>query len=532
MLRIIYLKIHEHPQLGNIELDFYDKTDDNNIRSPYTSIIIGPNGTGKSFILREIAEIFRQFQDYAIGGRRPAISYSFSLRYSINEEFFEIHSTRLKWQMKSNGNERIERSFRYFKNSPENLNYYMQAPIFEAHTEYDIQISDVKFPARILAVSLLHYDRFTFKESRPDEFYQYLGLRSGSGSTSTKAAQRKVIRNLFSAATSNRDFIDNLKSLLGFLNFKNTFKVQYVTRYNTLFFSGNLTVENFEKFYELWWDESFKFSNRKQDNPPWSKPYYDRNFKGERQKIDKFVSYLNEISTQPNKLKKRANSSSKIFIIDFLHDSSSHEELEFIKHLESLDIVSLDGIKVSKLDKEFLTSEISSGESSLLLSTVNIFSRVTRDSLILIDEPEISMHPNWQMQYMSFIKKAFASIYDSHFIITTHSHFLLSDLDGETSAILALSRDDNAIKAKLLNLKNTFGWSAEEILLEVFKVPTTRNYFLNEKIGEILNLMADPLSENQNIINKIEALKELNLENLSDNDPLKEIVVKLFDKVS
>src|SRR5690606_16931407 len=110
-------------------------------------------------------------------------------------------------------------------------------------------------------------------------------------------------------------------------------------------------------------------------------------------------------------------------------------------HLESLDTLGLEGIKIKKANKEFSTGEISSGESSLLLSIVNIFSRIDRNSLILIDEPEISLHPNWQMKYMSFLKRAFSNFANCHFIITTHSHFIVSDLEGASSSITALSRD-------------------------------------------------------------------------------------------
>ena len=61
MFRIEYLKLSGHTQLGNLTLQLSDSKELGSILKLYTSVIIRPNGTGKSFILRTIADILMIF---------------------------------------------------------------------------------------------------------------------------------------------------------------------------------------------------------------------------------------------------------------------------------------------------------------------------------------------------------------------------------------------------------------------------------------------------------------------------------------
>ena len=58
MFRLEYLKVIGHPQLGDLELHFTEENEMGENISPYKSVIIGPNGTGKSYILRTIIDFF------------------------------------------------------------------------------------------------------------------------------------------------------------------------------------------------------------------------------------------------------------------------------------------------------------------------------------------------------------------------------------------------------------------------------------------------------------------------------------------
>ena len=218
------------------------------------------------------------------------------------------------------------------------------------------------------------------------------------------------------------------------------------------------------------------------------------------------------------------------------YDLRDSKQMLFLKEhqyeidwLRKIGLLTAPTIKFS--DKDVELQNASSGEFHLFTTMIGLMASTRAESLVLIDEPEISLHPNWQMKYLQFIRELFANTdrITSHIIIATHSHFLISDLPGENSSIIGLKKEAGEIISLPIS-KNTFGWSAEEVLLEVFQVPTTRNHFVSEKIGEILNEIAKPDKDVVLIKALVKELVDKNINELSKEDPLKEIVDKLLEK--
>lgn len=65
-------------------------------------------------------------------------------------------------------------------------------------------------------------------------------------------------------------------------------------------------------------------------------------------------------------------------------------------------------------------SKLSSGEKHLLIQLCELLFMAKTGALVLIDEPELSLHMAWQYQYMTLVK-GIASLCDYQFIIATHS---------------------------------------------------------------------------------------------------------------
>jgi predicted ATPase len=528
MIRLEYLKLRDHPQLGDIELFLSDPSERKNKIKPYTSVIIGPNGTGKSYILRTIAEILRQFKSFIESERKEfSLPFDLHLRYQFHHNTYEIVTKQLAMA----DNKGLKRDYLYFKNRPLSQNFISKVFPFDKITGFEVLPRELEFPEKLLVNSLMLTDRFIFQESKRDDFYQYLGVRSTSGSTSTRASSKRTIRHLFNATGYKLEFYKSLKELLSFLEFEPAFQISYSTKINKLFFSGELKVAQFEQYFENWWAEDFIYSNRKKENPLWSIPFYNNNFKNKPTSIEALVDYLNELASS-NRLTHKKNSSAKLLSIDLLDTSLSVKEMQLISELENLDIINLDGIKLKKRQSTLSISDLSSGEYHLIISLIGIFSNISEDSVILIDEPEISLHPNWQMRYITFLKSVFAKFPSCHFIITTHSHFLVSDLEGDSSSVTALLRDSttNNLTAELLKGTSTFGWSAEEVLYKIFKTPTSRNYYLAEELNEIFELISQEPNEDRinKIKNKVTVLKSMNLNGLSEEDPLKDVIKVIF----
>lgn len=526
MFRVEFLNLRKHPQLGTLDLNLSDSSDFTKSKQPYTSVIIGSNGTGKSFILKTIAEIFRQFQEYSSSESEKKIfnlPYSFHLRYQLRGITYEIVTRKLE---SLTGNKR--RSYVFYKNRPLEVSFDGEI-LFEKKTGFEINQKQLEFPKKVLVNSIMNNDRFVFKKSKREDFYQYLGVRSTSSTASTKSLIRKTINYIYDARESNLNFKTSLKELLQLLEFKERFKIRYHAKITKLFFSGNLNEKDFKQYFEFWWDENFVYSKRAKENPLWSVPYYNNVIKSNETLLIQLIDYLNKISTKKKRFEDPSNNRSQVIVIDVLDDSINKEEIELIKHLKALDIIDIIGIDITKNDLNISISEISSGEYHLLISMIGIFANLPDNSLILIDEPEISLHPNWQMRYISFLKKVFSKFIGCQFILTTHSHFLVSDLEPDSSYLLGVKKFENIIEPMNID-RDTFGWSAEQVLLEVFQVPTTRNHFISERIGEILDEIAKP-NKNVTIIKSlVQELIAKNIDELSDEDPLKEIVDKLLEK--
>lgn len=516
MFRIEFVKLKGHPQLGTLSLDLSDNLEYIKNDFPYTSVIIGSNGTGKSFILKTIAEIFRQFQEFSISGKKEFnLPYSIHLRYRYYHNTYEIVTRNFLDLVIKGG----RKEYLYFKNRPLNIPFIEDSG-WEKITGYEVLHRELEYPSKLLVNSIMNNDRFVFKSAQQTKFYQYLGARSTSSTSSTKSSVRRTITHIFNATSNNDVFINNLKDLLTFLHFEKSFKVVYKTKINKLFFSQELTVENFKKYFEEWWDDDFKFTNRSKENPLWSIPYYNNHFKNNSSELEKIVSYLNFLPLRKNIFYDKPKSSSKIIEIDLFDSEIDQEDLYFLKHLENLDIINLEGININKSNKNLSISEVSSGEYHLLISLIGIFANISDDSLVLIDEPEISLHPNWQMKYISFLKKVFSKYSSCHFILTTHSHFLISDLEDKSSYLTGLKREENILKTVDID-KNTFGWSAEEVLYKIFDVRTTRNHYLEMDLRELLSLISQKSEDKGQIYILTERLRQVQLDK---NDPLRLII--------
>ena len=151
---------------------------------------------------------------------------------------------------------------------------------------------------------------------------------------------------------------------------------------------------------------------------------------------------------------------------------------------------------------EFSFGEASSGEANIL-STL------------------LALLPIWQAKYIELLNNIFKHFHGCHIIIASHSHLLVTDLPPDRSTVITLQNRKKNIISEIIN-ESTFGWSAEDILLNVFGLPTSRNYYLSQVLSKGLELLADhsrPNSELNAVRRQIEEYFPL----MKDNDPLKSI---------
>lgn len=92
---------------------------------------------------------------------------------------------------------------------------------------------------------------------------------------------------------------------------------------------------------------------------------------------------------------------------------------------------------------------------------------------ILIDEPEISLHPNWQLKILDFYKNIFIDeswIQSSQIFIVTHSPFILHNPNRINDKVITLSKENWIIKVD--DSPRFFGYTdIEEFVSNSFSLP-------------------------------------------------------------
>ncbi len=120
---------------------------------------------------------------------------------------------------------------------------------------------------------------------------------------------------------------------------------------------------------------------------------------------------------------------------------------------------------------EFGVNELSDGEKQLLMKVFPLFMGDMKGRVILMDEPDGSLHPSWQSYLLPILRRC-AEEKDSQFILATHSPQIISS--AYQNEIRLLTRDaDGFIRAKYCE-DGPYGWTVEKVLDEIQHVPVRR----------------------------------------------------------
>lgn len=208
--------------------------------------------------------------------------------------------------------------------------------------------------------------------------------------------------------------------------------------------------------------------------------------------------------------------------------NGKHDDIELFNDLALLsefDLIDLEDVKFKKRNtgKYFLLSQASSGELSLLFTMSSIAGEIKDNSLILLDEPELSLNPEWQLKFLPLLLNVFSKYKNCHFIVATHSPNIVSTIPEGNAYIVDLSNDSY----KLYPSSKYHNRSADYQLAMLFKSPGFKNEFLISESIDILNKLSQPFSESYE---KIQELKERAAfmfdirMYLSEDDPVKRLI--------
>jgi len=160
----------------------------------------------------------------------------------------------------------------------------------------------------------------------------------------------------------------------------------------------------------------------------------------------------------------------------------------FYKEDKKFEKIEITEDKIEILFKDTKTEELvdistfSTGEKQIIYRVGNLIKNINtmevEGGIILIDEPETSLHPTWQKKYVEFLMEVFKDI-DVQFIIATHSPYILQGMKENESVAIKIDRKKNneigekigyyknGIKNPSINLINYLAYGIVDELLHI-----------------------------------------------------------------
>lgn len=128
--------------------------------------------------------------------------------------------------------------------------------------------------------------------------------------------------------------------------------------------------------------------------------------------------------------------------------------------------------------------EASSGQISILTVFLSVAAHLRDGSLVLIDEPETSLHPEWQSRYINLMREVFSDFSGCHFVFSTHSPLIVADMP-EGASIYSMDRRETVSNGDLM------GRSSDYVMARAFDVVEPSNLYLRDVLAEALRLVGE-----------------------------------------
>ena len=156
--------------------------------------------------------------------------------------------------------------------------------------------------------------------------------------------------------------------------------------------------------------------------------------------------------------------------------------------------------------KKFGINELSSGEKQLFLRTLAIKMLEPEKSIIMIDEPELSLHPKWQQKIVDVYRKIGRN---NQIILATHSPHILGSVEKEN--IILLEKNENGIVEVKTGdeFGNSYGQTTGRILEDIMGLETDRNPSVNNLLTLVKEMVKNDNYENSEFKEKYTKIKDI-----------------------
>lgn len=155
--------------------------------------------------------------------------------------------------------------------------------------------------------------------------------------------------------------------------------------------------------------------------------------------------------------------------------------LQSFSVLARLELIEMIGCKLTPVASSPVDlRRASSGQQQMLCSIFGLAAALEDDSVVLIDEPELSLHPRWQMNFFRHLETALEVVTGCHVIVATHSALIAQAAATHGVDIISMGAED-LVTSKTGSSQRSHA-SVEELLVNVFGTPIPNSLHISKEI--------------------------------------------------
>lgn len=449
-MRLKYLYIKNYKKFNELEIEFSDDKE-NYLKEKFfgnmnITLLVGENGAGKTTILSFIAYIFKNLERY-----QERIPSDFIIKYILDEESNNEIIIKKKDEcvfINTDGTYKELLEFDYRKGRNKESRSSTKAISYDEIKKFlpsnvIISVFDSNYPKDYNWNSLgdrrLQIDKVSYNDSA-------FGMGISEG----------ILKFLEAYFSDNEEFLGIMNNM-GFKFSENL----YI--YRNFDSDSEKLKDLFDNFYK-----EFKFKN-------WKEFLKNTEFKSKK-------SFINHISNEEYwrryckevMLEETTNSADlefeyneKINIKEFIN--AKFYNIKILSLLISNRLIFINEFFITKDGYDLSLEKMSTGEKILLCRLFFILANIQKNSLIIIEEPELHLNYSWVKQLISIITILYKN-YNSHFFISTHNHAFINNLFQNNILIVEKEGINHPNR-------NTFLANERSINLELFKNSKIENSF-------------------------------------------------------
>lgn len=178
--------------------------------------------------------------------------------------------------------------------------------------------------------------------------------------------------------------------------------------------------------------------------------------------------------------------------------------------LRRLDLLNLTSCELQSSEIETIdVAKTSSGQQQMLCAIFGLATSITPGCLALLDEPELSLHPEWQLKYVDALFRITQSVQDAHIVVATHSPLVVQQAVLHGADVVQMG-DRTRSSAHPLPIFSDTPLSIEQALVDVFQTPIAGSaHVSNEIFQAVLKGETGSRQEKSDALAKLDQLGQI-----------------------